>query len=270
MSILQCIILNCNMIEVICSVCMLLVTILYVAFTWQQSKYTKRAFLEAVKQAREERQPYIIPTIECVSGEAHATSNYLRVQLSFHCKMENVGDSTAVSIYAFLYAKMQHTQEEKIVYADLIPKYNYSIAVGKAVEKYIHFETSQFRDIVEDLEISHVKNMKRIETNPHQESYKGPEIILRVLYKNMMEQWFESELVQELLEITHQSNDANEYEEMVVNMDVANGDVYTGRMIAPNYSHITRRMVTADYVKEVLKDCDKNTKMRRFEIEKFV
>ena len=53
----------------------------------------------------------------------------------------------------------------------------------KTAEDDIHFETSQFRDIVEDLEISHVKNMKRIETNPSQEAFKGPELILRVLYK---------------------------------------------------------------------------------------
>lgn len=270
MNIIQWIIDNDNIIQVIFSLCMLLVTIFYVVFTWIQSKYTKQAFLEAVKQAREERQPYIIPTIERVSGVAFAATNYLRAQLNFHCRMENVGDSTAVSIYAFLYAKIQHTQEKKLVYAHLIPQYNYSIGVGKAAEEDIHFETSQFRDIVEDLEISHAKNMKRIETNPYQEAYKGSEIILRVLYKNMMEQWFETELVQELLEITYKSKDENERGEMVANKDVADGDIYNGWMISPRFSHITRRMVSADYVKAVLKNCAENAETSRFEIEKCV
>lgn len=270
MNILQLISENDNIIEVICSLCMLFVTILYVVFTWIQSKYTKHAFLEAVKQAKEERQPYIIPTLEHVSGVAFDTSNSLRVQLNFHCKMENVGDSTAMSVSVFLYAKMQYTQEKKMLYAHLIPKYNYSIGVGGAVEEDIHFETSQFRDIVEDLEISRAKNTKRIETNPCQEPYKGPEIIFRVLYKNMMGQWFESELVQELLEITYKSEDENERGEMVVNKDVADGDIYSGYMINPCYSHINRRMVSDDYVKEVLKDWGKNAKTSRFEIEKYV
>lgn len=113
MTVLQYISENDNIIEVICSLCMLLVTILYVVFTWIQSKYTKQAFLEAVKQAREERQPYIIPTIERVSGVAFTATNYLRAQLNFHCRMENIGDSTAVSIYAFLYAKIQHTHKKR-------------------------------------------------------------------------------------------------------------------------------------------------------------
>ena len=270
MNIIQWIIDNDNIIQVIFSLCMLLVTIFYVVFTWIQSKYTKQAFLEAVKQAREERQPYIIPTIERVSGVAFATTNYLRAQLNFHCRMENVGDSTAVSIYAFLYAKIQHTQEKKLVYAHLIPQYNYSIGVGKAAEEDIHFETSQFRDIVEDLEISHAKNMKRIETNPYQEAYKGSEIILRVLYKNMMEQWFESELVQELLKITYKSENEDDCGIMVVNEDVAAGDIYIGCMINPCYSLLNRRMVSDDYVKEVLKDCSENAETSRFEIEKCV
>lgn len=270
MNILQFIGENNNIIEVICSLCMLLITILYVVFTWKQSKYTKQAFLEAVKQTREGRQPCIIPTIERVSGAAFATSNSTRVQLNFHCKLVNDGDSAAVSVCAFLYAKMQYTQEKKMVYAHLIPEHNYSICVGKTVDSDIHFETSQFRDIVEDLEIRHANNTKRIETNPCQESYKGPDIILRVLYKNMMGQWFESELVQELLEITYKSKNENERGEMVANKDVADGDIYSGYMINPCFSHINRRMVSDDYVKEVLKDCGKNAKTSRFEIEKYV
>lgn len=261
---------NANMIQVICSFCMLLVTILYVVFTWKQSKYTKQAFLESVKKTKEDRQPYIIPTIENVSGVAFDTSDDIRVQLNFHCKMENVGDSSAVSIYALLYAKMQYQQEKKLVYAHLIPRYNYSIGVAKTAEEDIHFETSQSRDIVEDLEISFVKNMKRIGTNPSQEAFKGPELILRVLYKNMMGQWFESELEQELLEVTHKPKDEKKRGEMVTNKEIADGDLYEGCMINPCYSHMTRRMVSDDYVKSVLKDCGENAETSRFESEKCI
>lgn len=270
MNILQCISENTNIIQVICSLCMLLVTILYVAFTWMQSKYTKHAFLESVKQTKEDRQPYIIPTIEKVSGVAFDTSDYIRVQLNFHCKMENVGDSSAVSIYTLLYARMQYRQEKKLVYAHLIPQYNYSIGVAKEVEENIHFETRQFRDIVEDLEISHAKNVKRVETNPRQDAYKGPEIILRVLYKNMKGQWFESELVHELLDVTYKSNGKNERERSVTNKYIGDGDIYVGWMINPCYSRLNRRMVSDGYVKEVLKDCGENAETSRFEIEKCI
>ena len=270
MSILRYISENANLMQVICSFCMLLVTILYVVFTRKQLKYTEQAFFESIQQAREDRQPCIIPSIEKVSGVAFDTSKHIRVQLNFHCKMKNVGDSSAVSIYALLYAKMRHLQEQKMVYAHLIPTYNYSIGVEKAEEVDIHFETSQFRDIVEDLEISHAKNMKRIETTPYLNAYKGPEITLRVLYKNMMEQWFESELVQELLDVTYKSKDENKRGEMVSNKSVADGDIYVGWMINPCYSHFKRRMISDDYAKEVLKDCGENAQAVCPDIAKYI
>lgn len=270
MSILSCINENANLIQIVCSVCMLLITILYVVFTWKQSKYTKQAFLESIKQSKEDRQPFIIPKIDNVSGVAFDTSDEVRVQLNFHCKMENVGDSSAVSVYALLYAKMQYRQEKELVYSHLIPRYNYSIGVTKTVEEDIHFETSQFRDIVEDLEISAVKNRKRIETNPYMEPYKGPEIILRVLYKNMMDQWFESELEQELLEITYKPKGENKRGKMVTNKNVSDGDSYEGCMINPCYSRMNRKMVSDEYVKAVLNDCGKNAVTSRFEPENCV
>lgn len=92
---------------------MLLVTAVYVILTWRQAKYTKQTFLESVKQTKEERQPYIIPTINEVTGVAFDTSKAMRVQLSFHCKLENVGDSSAVSVYTTLYAKMKYQPEKR-------------------------------------------------------------------------------------------------------------------------------------------------------------
>lgn len=246
---------NEELVQLTCSLCMLIVTIVYVVMTWKQAKYTKQSFLESVKQTREDRQPYIIPTINKVSGIAFDTSTSIRVQLSFQCNIENVGDSSAVSVYTFLYARMKSQKDSKsLVYAHLIPVYHYSIGVGKQESDDIHFETEQFRDIVEDLEISHVKNMKRIETDPSQRPYTGPGIILRVLYKNMMGQWFESELEQELLVLNHTGDGKG----MVKNQDVANGDSYEGFMINPCYSRLRRQMVSEQYVKDVLKDCNKH------------
>ena len=245
---------NGELVQLICSLCMLIVTIVYVVMTWKQAKYTKQSFLESVKQTREDRQPYIIPTIDEVSGVAFDTSSSIRVQLSFKCNIENVGDSSAVSVYMFLYARMKSQVERSLVYAHLIPVYHYSIGVGKSEADFIHFETEQFRDIIEDLEISYVKNMKRIEIDPSQEPYAGPDIVLRVLYQNMMGQWFESELEQELLELIHTGDKKG----LVKNQDVADGDSYKGCMINPCYSRLKRRMVSDQYVNNVLKDCNDN------------
>ena len=246
---------NSTLIQLICTLCMLLVTILYVVFTWKQSKYTKQAFLESIKQSREEKQPYIVPTIGKVHGVAFDASEYLRIQLSFNYSLENVGDSSAASVYTLLYAKMQYASEPKMVYAHLIPNYNYSIGFGKKVKDTIHFETEAFRDIVEDLEINRVKNMKRIETDPSQSVYKGPIVLMRVLYMNLMGQWFESVLEQELLELRYQNGKGNKQRQYVTNDLIKDGDSFEGGMINPCYSRLTRKMVSKDYINNILNDC---------------
>lgn len=254
--------------SLICSFCMLLVTAIYAIITWWHLRYSKKTLLESIKQNKEERQPYVVPTIKDVSGVAFDASTYLRIQLSFKYKLENVGDSAAVTLYTLLYARMEHQSEHKLVYAHLMPNYEHSLKVGQEIDNHLHFETNEFREIVEDLEICHVKNTKRIETDASVTPFRGPTIILRTLYKNMAGQWFESVLEQELLEIEKQSKTPQKEIEMdgkklkirnpgerVTNNEIKDGDIYEGGMINPSYSRLSRMMVDYDHVKKVLEDC---------------
>lgn len=247
-----------NLIQVLSSVCTLLVTAIYVVYTRSQTKYIKQSFLESIKQTKEERQPYIVPCIGKVSGVAFGASTYMRIQFNFDYTLENVGDSSAVSICELLYAKWQYQAEERLVYAHLIPQYHHSIGVGKKVRESIHFETDEFREILEDIEISRVKNSKRIETAPSQRAYKGPLIILRVLYMNMMGQWFESVLEQELLDVCKKDQENGRKGERLTNQNIKKDEVFEGYMINPCYSLLRRRLVSVDDVNEILMDCYKN------------
>lgn len=253
-----------SLIQVICSFCILLVTILYVWFTWKQTQYTKESFLESIKKSKEDRQPYLVPSIKTVKGGAFGTDEYIRIQLNFKYLLENVGDSSAVSVYTLLYARLKNQTTSRLLYAHLIPHYNYSIGVGKRVIDRIHFETKQFRDLVEDLCISYVKNEKRIQIDPSQEAYGGPVIIMRVLYMNMMGQWFESTLEQQILEITKQIEEETKKEQYANNVDIENGDHFRGYMINPSFSKLTRKTVTIEYVKNIFDDCKKNADYSEF------
>lgn len=194
-----------NLIGLFCSLCMLLVTAIYAIITLWQAWYTKRTLVESIKQNKENRQPCIIPVKNDVNGVAFDTSSYLRIQFSFNYKLINVGDSSAVTLYTFLYARMASQTERQLLYAHLMPNYNHSLTVGTEISSSLHFETGEFRDIVEDLEICYAKNIKRIETDPSITPYRGPVIILRTLYQNMLGQWFESVLEQELLDLEYSS-----------------------------------------------------------------
>jgi len=260
---------HAGLLGLVSSICMLFVTTVYAVITWWHARYTKQTLLESIRQNKEERQPYVVPTIIKVRGGAFDTSTYVRVQLNFHYTIENVGDSSAVTLYTFLYAKLQYGQDDKMVYAHLMPEYIHSLRVGQKEDENLHFETKEFRDLIEDLEICSVKNTKRVETDPTMTPYQGPIIILRCLYMNMMGQWFESVLEQELLCVTKKdlsegnSEKEDEGEEMVThkesawvtNNDIADGDNYEGGMINPSYSKLSRKMVDFEYVQKVLEDC---------------
>ena len=259
---------HADILSLVCSFCMLLVTSIYAFFTWWHVRYSKKTLLESIKQNKEERQPYVVPTIKSISGTAFDASKYLRIQLFFKYKLENVGDSAAVTLYALLYAKMEYQSEHKLVYAHLMPNYEHSLKAGQKSENRLHFETNEFREIVEDLEICYVKNMKRIETDATVTPFRGPTIILRTLYKNMAGQWFESVLEQELLEMEKQlkapqkeiEEDGKKLRirnpsERVTNNVIKDGDIYVGGMINPSYSRLSRMMVDYDHVKKVLEDC---------------
>lgn len=270
---------NEGLISLLSSLCLLIVTSIYAAITWWQANYTKKTLLTSVKQYREEKQPYIVPAIESVSGCAFDTSTYLRIQFSFHYTLENVGDSSAVTLYTFLYAKLQYQKDVRLVYADLMPEYLYSLRVGQVSKGSLHFETNEFREIIEDLEICHVKNVKRIETNPSDIPYSGPIIILRCLHMNMRGQWFESVLEQELHSVIKNNKIKNNKDkgtkriainskERVTNNNIINGDSFEGIMISPGYSKMSRRIVDYEYVCKILDDCKKfsDIKMRYLRI----
>lgn len=258
---------HAGVLGLVSSFLMLFITAIYACITWWQAWYSKKTLLQSIKQNREERQPYIVPTILSVGGGAFGTTTYTRVQLSFEYKLENVGDSAAVTLYTLLYAKMEY-QKDKLVYAHLMPYYDHTLKVGQEKEHRLHFETAEFRDIVEDLEISFKKNMKRIETDATVTPFRGPTIILRTLYKNMSDQWFESVLEQELSEIEKPSKKPAKEIDVdgkklkirnpgvrVTNKNIKEGDNYEGLMINPCYSILSRRMVDYDYVSEILDDC---------------
>lgn len=258
---------HAGVLGLISSFLMLLVTAIYACITWWQAWYSKKTLLESIKQNREERQPYIVPTIVRVGGCAFETSTNTRLQLSFEYKLENVGNSAAVTLYTLLYAKMEY-QNDKLVYAHLLPNYDHVLKVGQEKDDRLHFETAEFRDIIEDLEICFTKNMKRIETDATVTPFRGPTIILRTLYKNMSDQWFESVIEQELSHIEKPSKKPGKKIDVdgkkmiiknpglrVTNKNIKEGDIYEGQMINPSYSILTRRMVDYDYVSKILDDC---------------
>ena len=52
------------LLNLLSSFLMLMVTAIYAGITWWQAKNSKKTLLESVKQNKEERLPYVVPTIK--------------------------------------------------------------------------------------------------------------------------------------------------------------------------------------------------------------
>lgn len=260
MDILQFVVENTAVLTFLTSLLMLIITVIYVYYTAKQASISVNALQESVKQFKESKQPCIIPYIKKVNGYAFDTSEYLRIQFGFDYQLTNVGDSPAISIYSIALMRMRHSSEGKEVCAHLMPNYIHSLSIQETKDDNLHFETAELRDIMEDLEISHVKNMKRIETDPRVSPFRGPSFRLIILYKNLSGQWYQTSFEQDLLDIKRKVEKETDSDEKthdidtedISNRDITDGDVLVGYMINPAYSHLKQEKVSSKDAEEII------------------
>lgn len=229
-----------NALTLCTSMCLLIVTGIYVFFTKKQASSSYNALQESIKQFKDAKQPCLIPNICNVSGCAFDTSDYLRIQFTFNYELQNIGDFAALSVYTIATMKLKYSSKE--VVAHLMPNFHHAIAINEKHADHFHFETKAFRGILEDLEISRVKNQKRIETDPSETPYGGPILCMTILYQNMQNQWYMTSYEQELLDIAWGSDDAKitskRDKKRICNTSLKDGDLFEGFMINPAYSNI--------------------------------
>lgn len=252
-----------DLLSLFSSLLMLIVTAIYVYFTKKQAKSANDSFIESIKQFRESKQPCLIPVVKDVSGIAFDTSTDLRIQFSFNYELENIGDSPALAVNTIAKMKLKYSSKESEVVAHLMPNYCHFVSVNSKVKSRFHFETSEFRSILEDIQISSVKNRKRIETDPTQTPYGGPKLIISIYYKNMMGQWFETIIEQELLDIRKlvtekgdimKNGELVEYtrDEKIDGQNICADDRLKGYMINPAYSHLHHNKISENEVLDIL------------------
>lgn len=251
-----------NLLSFFSSLLMLIVTAVYVYFTRRQAKSASDSFFESITQFRESKQPCLIPTVKSVSGSAFDTSTDIRIQFSFDYELENIGDSPALSVYTIAKMHLKYSKDSEVV-AHLMPKYKHFVQVQSKEASNFHFETNEFRSILEDIQISSVKNRKRIETNPSQTPFSGPILQISIYYKNLIGQWYVTHLEQELLDVRRlvtekgeirKKGEVLEYtcDQKIEGQNINDGDRLKGYMINPAYSHLTHSKITEHEVQNIL------------------
>lgn len=252
-----------GVLSLLSSIIMVIVTIIYVGHTKRQANYAKESVELVAKQMKIEKQPCIVPHVTDSSGAAFDATDDTRIQLGFEINLKNVGDAPAINIYTFADIELQFTHDDKgnkkHLPATLLPEFIQALSVGEEAKVHIHFETSEVKAMVKELRKAMEKNWERIRTDPTHHHYTGANLIIRVLFKNIMGQWGESTISYEIpwLEFenpppqkTHNLN-----ENTIPPKRIREGDQFKAVLSSPHMAPFSFEMIDTARVKAVLEEC---------------
>ncbi len=242
------------------SLVMVIVTIIYVRHTKSQAYYARKSAELVAKQIKTDKQPCVVPHVTDSYGSAWNASDYTRMQLGFSIKLKNVGDSPAINIYTLADFELQFIKDsegnKKMLPASLLPGFIQALSAGDEVDIDIHFETSEIKELVCELRKTAEKNWERIRTNPSQNHYNGPNLIIRVFFKNLMGQWCESSISYEIAWLAYknppQHKKHNLNENTIPPKEIHEGDKFKAVLSSNRIAPFVFEMTNEEYVTDLL------------------
>lgn len=191
-----------GVLSLLSSLVMVIVTIIYVRHTKRQAYYAKESAELVAKQIKTDKQPCVVPLVIDSYGSAWDASDYTRIQLGFTIKLKNVGNSPAINVYTFADFELQFIKDsdgnKKLLPAALLPGFIQALSAEEETEINIHFETAEIKELICELRKTAEKNWERLRTNPSHNHYNGANLKIRVFFKNLMGQWWESTISYEI------------------------------------------------------------------------
>ncbi len=234
-----------GVLSLLSSLGMVIVTIIYVGHTKRQANYAKESAELVVKQIKTDKQPCVVPHVADSFGSAWKCTDLTRMQLGFTIKLKNVGDSPAINIYTLTDIELQFTKNsegnKKMLSATLLPGFIQALSADEETEINVHFETAEIKTLICELKETAEKNWERLRTNPNHNHYNGANLIIRVFFKNIMGQWYESTISYEIAWLAYKNpppqKTHNLNENIIPPKEIHEGDefkaILTSHYIAP-------------------------------------
>lgn len=250
--------------SLITSVLMVIVTIVYVLYTKKQADYSKKSLETVITQIKVEKQPCIVPSIIDSYGSAFKASDHTRMQLAFTIRLDNCGDAPATNIFTFAFIELQNIRKEKdekiLLKGSLLPDTVHAIVKEDSITTSLHFETREIKLLLDDLSSSMDKNWERLKTNPYLCHIHGPNIIIKVFYRNIMGQWYTSSLTKEIAWLDYIEPKArkthNLNENTIPPKTIKEGDEYKTVLVSDKLAPFSYHMTDEETVKKYIKLCE--------------
>lgn len=260
-----------------------IITTIYVIFTYKQVKVAEQSIALAEQSAtysqlavtanqemvesmnqqiKQANNPCIVPEIT----KSHGTSCFYKTRRQLHINFEikNIGDSPAISIYAFAWFKLKHTlcdgKDNVAMY--FLPDYIPNLEVNKKNKFSVRFETDEIKALINDLSRAYSLNTERINTDPSKAAYPDTDLVLRIYYKNIAGQWYEVTYIREILSIevkgkSFEDKKSNKtkikaFEKSVPPQSLDNRDVFELEFISEMFSLLDIKLVDEDKIEKLL------------------
>ena len=194
-----------NTITAIFTVALVLVTFVYVVLTYLLVRTTNRSveisekvLYQSEKQHFLSRVPLLV--IESIEVKGSRYFGKRRRQLTVNCRIRNIGDSPAVTVYTRTNLSFKFVEFE---WKDELFEYSFigSLKAGEEKPAGMHFETKKIEKMLEDLSIEYTKNIYRVRNNPTEKAYKGTDLVVEVICSNVHGKHFRSKLVCPILTV---------------------------------------------------------------------
>ncbi len=249
-----------GVLSLLTSLVMVVITIIYVMHTKSQAYYAKESAELVAKQIKTDKQPCVVPHVSDSNGTAFEATDYTRMQLGFTIKLKNFGDSPAINIYTLADIELQFLMDpdgnKKMLPASLLPSFTQALSSDEETEINIHFETSEIKTLICELRKTEEMNWERIRTNPSQNHYNGANLIIRVFFKNIMGQWFESAISYEIAWLEYKNPPAqktnNLNENTIPPKEIHEGDEFKAVLSSHHLAPFVFTMTTEESVISLL------------------
>jgi len=181
------------------SLVLIVITGIYVVLTYLQTRATKQSvqlnheFLaQAEKQLLHSRVPMLVADMSESHGGAYFGEK--RRQLGVDWTLRNIGDGPAIQIHTRMKLRFSHAKFKDF---DETLEHSFQGNLAPAEEKstHMHFETAKIETMLEDFGIAGAMNQARVNLNPRQSAYRGPELHLEIVYANVHGQFFKTDVV---------------------------------------------------------------------------
>ncbi|AJQ29354.1 hypothetical protein [Pelosinus fermentans] len=271
-----------NIIGLLISTIAAIVTTVYVIFTYRQMRASERATALAEQSAtcsqialetnqdmvasmklqlKQANHPCLSPSIKRTIGTDCFYEN--RRQLYITVEVKNIGNGPAISIYGFAWFVLKHTQQRasSLVPMEFVPSYKPHLEVGKKCECRMRFETKEIEALLEDLRISNDLNMDRIQNRPSDHPYPGTDLLIKIYYRNISNQWYEISYQREIYSIVTEKKESEEDdgypytfvgEKEVPPDELLPTDVFKLQLVSEAFSGLDIKMVEASVIQSLL------------------